>query len=104
MRMPEPDNGHYASDILNYGYVYTNLEDIEIKEDIARDYITIYTSKRRDDYKPINLLSYYPERHREKTRLALFFIDIFLREAKKYGLKKKIAPKARKIDLKIFLN
>ncbi len=46
MRMPEPDKGHYQNDTLNYGYVYTNLSDIEIKEDIARNYITVYTSKR----------------------------------------------------------
>jgi len=101
MRMPEPDKGHYESEVLNYGYVYTNLDHVEIHEDIAKDYITIYTSRRIKDYKPINLLSCYPKRHREKTRLALFFIDIFLREAKKYNLKNKINIKARKIDLKI---
>jgi type III restriction enzyme len=101
MRMPEPDKGHYKTDTLNYGYVYTNLGNIEIHEDIARDYITIHTSKRRSDYKPINLLSYYPKRHRERTRLASSFIKIFLEEAKKYDLKKKIDTKARKIDLKI---
>ena len=101
MRMPEPDNGHYSSDILNYGYVYTNLEDIEIKEDIARDYITIYISKRRVDYKPIDLLSCYSKRHREKTRLAPLFIEIFLKETERYNLKKKVDIKARKLDLKI---
>ena len=101
MRMPEPDKGHYKDEILNYGYVYTNLENIEIQEDIARDYITIYTSKRMKNYKPINLLSYYPERHREKTRLSPFFIEIFLEKAKKCDLKKKIDIKARKIDLKV---
>src|SRR3989344_1678313 len=102
MRMPEPDKGHYENGILNYGYVYTNLDNIEIQEDIAKDYITIYTSKRRGDYKPINLLSCYPKRHREKTRLAsviVSFINIFLEEAKKYGLKNKIDKKARKLDL-----
>ncbi len=101
MRMPEPDKGHYESEVLNYGYIYTNLDNIEIQEDIAKDYITIYTSKRRVDYKPINLLSRYPKRHREKTRLAPFFQEIFLEEAKNYGLKKKVDIKARKIDLKI---
>ena len=101
MRMPEPDKGHYESEVLNYGYVYTNLDNIEIQEDIARDYITIYTSKRREDYKPINLLSCYPKRHREKTRLTPLFIEIFLEQAKEYDLKKKIDIKARKIDLKI---
>lgn len=101
MRMPEPDKGHYENEILNYGYIYTNLDNIEIQEDIARDYITIYKSKRRVDYKPINLLSCYPKRHREKTRLAPFFQEIFLKEAKNYELKKKIDIKAKKIDLKI---
>ncbi len=102
MRMPEPDKGHYENDILNYGYVYTNLSDIEIKEDIARDYITVYTSKRKTDYKAIDLLSCYSERHREKTRLSPLFIEIFLKEARSYGLKKKIDRKAKRLDIKVF--
>ena len=102
MRMPEPDKGHYKNDILNYGYVYTNLSDIEIKEDIARNYITVYTSKRRADYKSIDLSSYYSERHREKTRLSPLFIEIFLKVARSYGLKKKIDKKAKRLDIKVF--
>lgn len=101
MRMPEPDEGYYQNEILNYAYVYTNLDNIEIREDIARNYITIYTSKKRKDYKPVNLLSYYPERHREKTRLSPLFIDLFLEKAKEYNLKAHIDLKAKKIDLKI---
>lgn len=101
MRMPEPDHGHYASDILNYGYVYTNLDDIVVQEDMARNYITIYTSERKADYKPINLVSYYSIRHREKTRLAPLFIGVFLKEAEKYKLKEKIDINARKLDQKI---
>lgn len=101
MRMPEPDKGHYESEILNYGYIYTNLDNIEINEDIARDYITIYKSKRRADYKNINLLSCYPKRHREKTRLSPRFQEIFLEQAKEYDLKKNIDVKAKKIDQKI---
>jgi type III restriction enzyme len=104
MRMPEPDLGHYAQDILNYGYVYTNLDDIEVKEDLAKGYLTAFTSKRRDDYKPINLLSCYPERHRETTRLAskqVKFIEIFLKEAQRYELKNKIDLKAKKLDMNV---
>jgi type III restriction enzyme len=101
MRMLEPDKGHYASDILNYGYVYTNLDNIEVKEDLAKNYITIYKSDRSVDYKPLNLLSYYSVRHREKTRLAPLFIGIFLKEAEKYTLKEKIDINARKLDQKI---
>lgn len=102
MRMPEPDKGHYGNDIFNYGYVYTNLSDIEIKEDIARDYITVYMSKREADYKPVDLLSCYSRRHREKTRLSLLFIEVFLKETKGYGLKKKIDKKAKRLDIKVF--
>ncbi|MFH1771849.1 MAG: DEAD/DEAH box helicase family protein [Candidatus Omnitrophota bacterium] len=102
MRMPEPDEGHYKRDILNYGYVYTNLSDIEIKEDIARDYVTIYTSARCKEYKSIDLLSCHSKRHREKTRLAPLFIEIFLKEAKNYGLKKKMDKKAKRLDIKVF--
>ncbi len=101
MRMPEPDKGHYGNEILNYGYVYTNLDNIEIQEDIAKDYITIYTGKRRVDYKPINLLSCYSKRHREKTRLSPLFQEIFLKQAKEYDLKRHINTKSKKFDLKI---
>lgn len=102
MRMPEPDKGHYENDIFNYGYVYTNLSDIEIKEDIARDYITVYTSKRGAYYEPVDLLSCYSRRHREKTRLSPLFIEVFLKEARSYGLKKKIDKKAKRLDIKVF--
>jgi len=53
MRMPEPDTGHYPKEILNHGYVYTNLANIKINEDMARNYVTIYTSLRIEDYKEI---------------------------------------------------
>jgi type III restriction enzyme len=90
MRMPEPDYGHYSNEILNYGYVFTNLDDIEIQEDFAKDYITIHTSKRCSGYLPIDLPSCHSKRHREKTRLSPLFIKIFLQESDTYGLNKKI--------------
>jgi len=102
MRMPDPNKGYYENDILNHGYVYTNLSDIEIKEDIARDYITVYTSERKTGYKPINLLSCYSKRHREKTRLSPLFIRIFLKEARSYRLREKIDIKAKRLDIKVF--
>lgn len=101
MRMPEPDMGHYKDEILNHGYVYTNLANIEIKEDMARSYVTIYTSKRTEDYKPIKLESVYRLRHREKTRLSPLFIRLFLQKAKKYDLEKKILTKGQKIELSL---
>ncbi|MBM4146862.1 MAG: hypothetical protein FJ240_11445 [Nitrospira sp.] len=101
MRMPEPDHGHYSTDILNYGYVYTNLDNIDIKEDMARNYITIYTSRRKPEYNPIDLLSFFSRRHREKTRLSPLFIEMFLKEAEEYKLKKKLNIKDKKLDLAI---
>ena len=98
MRMPEPDTGHYPKEILNHGYVYTNLENIKINEDMARGYVTIYTSQRIEDYKEIKLESAYRLRQREKTRLAPLFSTIFLEEAKRYDLEKKLETKEQKIE------
>jgi type III restriction enzyme len=102
MRMPEPEKGHYKNDILNYAYIYTNLSEIEVKEDLAGGYLTIYISKRIDNYKPINLLSCYSVRHREKTRLSPLFINIFLKVAQYYKLKEKIDINSEETDMKIF--
>jgi type III restriction enzyme len=102
MRMPEPDKGYYKSDVLNYSYVYTNLSDIEIKEDLAGGYLAIYTSQRIQNYQPIDLLSCYSVRHREKTRLSPLFIDIFLKTAKEHQLDKIINIKSQKLDIKVF--
>ncbi|MHA1215613.1 MAG: DEAD/DEAH box helicase [Candidatus Hodarchaeales archaeon] len=76
MRMPEFK--HYDSDVLNKGYVFTNLADIEIAEDIAKDYITVYEAKRRNDiYESVDLNSVYLKRQREKTRLSGKFSKMF---------------------------
>src|SRR3989339_63246 len=101
MRMPEPEKGHYKSDVLNYGYVFTNIENVEIKEDIARGYITVNSSRRIEQYEPVDLLSCYSVRHREKTRIKPMFINMFIEEAKKYKLKTRIDKNAKKIDIKI---
>ncbi|MBU4350936.1 DEAD/DEAH box helicase family protein [Candidatus Parcubacteria bacterium] len=102
MRMPEPDRGkYYTEEILNYAYIYTNINDIVIDKDVAPGYVSFLTSRRRIDYKNVNLLSCYSKRHREKTRLSTLFIEMFLAQTKKYGLKNKIDTKARKVDVKI---
>jgi type III restriction enzyme len=102
MRMPEPDRGkYYKEEVLNYGYIYTNINDIVIDKDVAPGYVSFLTSKRRVDYKDINLLSCYSKRHREKTRLSPLFIEMFLAQAKEYSLKNKINTKARKVGIKI---
>jgi type III restriction enzyme len=99
MRMFDPDYGHYTNEILNYGYIYTNLDDIEIQEDIAKDYITVQASHRRGDYSPLAIPSCHSKRYREKTRLSSFFIKIFLQEADTYGLAKKIQKKSKGLSV-----
>lgn len=103
MRMPEFT--HYEKhQALNKGYVFTNLGDIEIVGDIAKDYLTIYEAKRRKDYKDINLLSIHFKRHREKTRLSGKFSDIFLKIAKTEGLKSKIDARKRNVSKEIIVD
>lgn len=103
MRMPEFK--HYNSEELNKGYVFTNLRDIRITEDLAKDYITIYEAKRREDlYSNIDLNSIYLIRQREKTRLSGEFTKIFLEVAQKSGLFKKINLKPKSLVTKIMVD
>jgi len=97
MRMPEIMR--YDIEELDKGYVYTNIanNNIKIEEELARDYFTIYTSKRNETYKPIDIVSYHIIRQRETTRLDPSFITIFLKHAKKNSLKNKINTKVSKI-------
>lgn len=89
MRMPE--FRHYETEELNKGYVFTNLSDIEIAEDIAKDYITIYEAKRRNDiYKNIDLQSIHLKRQREKTRLSGKFSKLFGDVARKDRIYNKV--------------
>ena len=102
MRMPEPDRGkYYGEEVLNYAYIYTNINDIVIDKDVAPGYVSFLTSKRINDYIPVNLTSFYSKRHREKTRLSPLFIEMFLKQAKEYDLKNKIDIRAKKVDLRI---
>ena len=99
MRMPE--HHHYGSEGLNLGYVYTSLSDIGIAEDIAKEYITVFEGKRRDDYKDINLTSYHSKRFREETRLSSDFVPIFFKAADELKLKNKISLKHSIVDTKL---
>lgn len=90
MRMPELK--HYNSDELNMGYIYTNLSDISIHQDIADGYATVFHSKRNNDiYEDIELLSCHSIRQRERTRLAPRFVQFFLNAANELELKNKIS-------------
>jgi type III restriction enzyme len=96
MRMPELK--YYNIPELNKGYVFTNLPDIKITEDYARDYVTIYEAKRDNElYKSIEIPSIYLKRQRERTRLSGEFVKIFIEVATKTNLKEKITTLPSKV-------
>ena len=100
MRMPELK--YYDSEELNRGFVFTNLPNIEITEEYAKDYVTVYESKKDNKkYKNIELFSVYLKRQRERTRLSGEFVKIFLEIADKKNLKSKITIEPNKITMPI---
>jgi len=94
-----PELKYYSKEPeLNQGYVFTNLPSIEITEDYAKDYLTIYESKRDSKlYKEISLPSIYLKRQRERTRLSGEFPKLFMKIAEDNDLKKNIQLKPSKI-------
>jgi type III restriction enzyme len=99
MRMPE--HNHYKNPELNLGYVYTSLSNIGIAEDIAKEYITVFEGKQREDYKNIDLTSYHSKRFREETRLSSDFVPIFFQAADELKLKDRISLKHSIVDTKL---
>lgn len=99
MRMPE--HHHYKNPELNIGYVFTSLSDIGIAEDIAKEYITVFEGRRREDYENIDLTSYHSKRFREETRLSSDFVPIFYQAADELKLKDKISLKHSVVDTKL---
>lgn len=97
MRMPELK--YYLKEPeLNKGYIFTNLANINITEDYARDYITIYEAKRDEKiYSKVALPSVFLKRQRERTRLSGEFIKIFQEVAREYKLKDKVKSSPSKI-------
>lgn len=98
MRMPEPEKGHYDQDLLNQAYVYTNISDIQIKQDIADNYVSVHNSYRIEGYDRLELRSVYRKRQRERTRLSSKFIEIFIDEAQDYGLANKVDSNSQSVQ------
>jgi type III restriction enzyme len=97
MRMPELK--YYSKEPeLNKGFVFTNLASIEITEDYARDYVTVFEAKRDSKlYKDIALPSIFLRRQRERTRLSGEFGKFFMAIAKSNDLQQKVNLKPSKI-------
>lgn len=58
-----PEQKHYASEDLNRGYIYTNVQSIIVKkEEYNPNIIKHLKAVRKEGYKPIKLTSYYKSR------------------------------------------
>lgn len=96
MRMPEFK--HYGNDELNVGYVFTNLANVQIAQDVAKDYLAIHKAKRKNDlYNNLGIQSIHFKRQREKTRLSGAFSKIFAELAKKNRLSTQLNFKPTKL-------
>lgn len=96
MRMPELR--YYNEPELNKGFVFTNLSNIEITEDYAKDYVTTYEGKRDNKlYSDVSIPSIYLKRQRERTRLSGKFVNIFFEVAEEYELDDKIDVKPSRV-------
>jgi type III restriction enzyme len=96
MRMP--DLRYYNEPELNKGFVFTNLPNIEITEDYAKDYMTIYEAKRDNKlYENVGIPSIYLKRQRERTRLSGEFVKIFSQVAENMNLQKRVTDTPSKI-------
>ena len=92
MRMANPKQGHYTSDYepLNHAYVFTNLPEIVLDDDISKSYTTIYKSERKPIYESLKIHSWYRVKQKEKTKLSPLFLGVFKKEVDKYQLYEKV--------------
>lgn len=86
LRMPEQK--HYASEDLNRGYVYTNVQSIIVKkEEYNPNIIKHLKAVRKEVYKPIKLTSYYKSRA-DYGDITSSFTPVFEKTAcEHFGLK-----------------
>lgn len=97
LRMPE--QRHYENEILNRGYIYTNLKSIEVKkEEYNPNIIKHLRSERASNYKPIKLKSYYKARA-DYGDVTSSFNLVFLEVANEYfGLKNDVQENIKIIE------
>jgi len=86
LRMPEQK--HYASEDLNRGYIYTNVQSIIVKkEEYNPNIIKHLKAVRKEAYKPIKLTSYYKSRA-DYGDITSSFTPVFEKTAcEHFGLK-----------------
>ena len=97
MRMPQLK--YYSEPELNKGFIFTNLATINIAEDYAKNYITVYEAKRDNSiYKTVKFPSIYLKRQRARTRLSGEFGKMLLRVAQEFKLHEKLNLSPSKIS------
>ena len=92
LRTPFPDKGHLDIEDLNNSYVYTNLKQLVLEDDVAKDFLITNTSKKKIKTN-LKIESTHIKRQRQKTRLNNDFREIFLIIAKKNNAVNKIKIK-----------
>jgi len=101
LRMPE--QRHYGNEILNRGYIYTNLKSIKVKkEEYNPNIIKHLRAARIKDYKPLKIESYYKARA-DYGDVTSSFHDVFEETADKYfgtSRKNKQAENGKKVESK----
>lgn len=108
LRMPEQK--HYNNDILNKGYIYTNIQSISVKkEEYNPNIIKHLKAVRIKEYKPIKIESYYKARA-DYGDITSSFVPVFEKIANSYfGIKngdktkdsiKKVEAKGINLDIK----
>jgi len=99
MRMPELK--HYFHDDLNTAFIYTTVGELSIIEDLANEFVTVQSSKRKKEYKSVKLISVHSKRIRAMTRLSPKFRTCFLNAADELDLKNKIKQSKTRITHQI---
>jgi type III restriction enzyme len=91
LRMPEQK--HYATEALNRGYIFTNIESIIVgKEDYNPNIIKHLKGKREENYQDLVLPSFFKSRA-DYGDITASFIPEFEKTVNKYlGIKSKDSP------------
>ena len=98
-----PEQRHYDDEVLNRGYIYTNLKSIEVKkEEYNPNIIKHLRASRIAGYKPIKIESYYKARA-DYGDVTSSFHSVFEKSADQYfGTSRKNKPtvNAKKVEAK----
>lgn len=102
-RFPDPFKGYFTNSDLNNCYIFTNLNTIGVKDSFAKSFLDYKVVFRGNQYKPLNLPSWYRKRQRERTRLHSEFKKHFKEASVETDLKNLISFKNNKVENEIIV-